>query len=196
MTVPHSALPSRPYPPPWRHVLAALTLLPRGLCALAAAGAGRGAAACRLLLRADPGPAPGTPHGPVPGAAPRTPPPGTGRTVAHAVLTVLLGALAWILAGVLLLAVARGPFYGFVDHGPYDDSWGGPGRGGAWLAHAVAATPCAVAAAGLLYGVAALHRRLTAPLRGGRRARWVLPVVLLCGAAGALFVIAWVRQLD
>ncbi|OEV05138.1 NUDIX hydrolase, partial [Streptomyces nanshensis] len=57
-------------------------------------------------------------------------------------------------------------------------------------------TPCAVAAAGLLYGVVALHRRLTAPLRGGRRARWVLPVVLLCGVAGALFVIAWVRQLD
>lgn len=159
----------------------AVTLLPRGLCALVAAGVGRGVAA-RRLLRAAP-----EPHAPAR--------PGAARVAAHALLTALLGALAWVLAGVLVLSVVRGLFYGLVDDGPYDDSWGGPSRAGAWLAHFAAGTPFAFLAAGLLYGVAALQLRLTAPLRGGHRARWVLPVVLLGGAAGALFVVAWLRQL-
>lgn len=88
--------------------------------------------------------------------------PGAG----YALLTVLLGLPALVLAGVLVLAVVRGPFYGLVDHGPYDDSRGGPGRAGAWLAHAAAAVPFAAASAALLCGLAALHSRMTAPLRG------------------------------
>ncbi|MFI6121284.1 hypothetical protein ACIBCU_15745 [Streptomyces sp. NPDC051064] len=159
---------------------ASVTLLPRGVAALAAAAAGRGGSA-RSLLRADAGP-----------GAPR---PGAARAAGHAVATVLLGALSLVLAAVLLMAVARGPFYGFVDQGPYDHSWGGPGRAGAWLAHFAVAAPCAVATVSALHGVARLQERLTAPLRGEHRPGWVLPAVLVCSAAGALFVFAFLRQL-
>ncbi|MFJ8754014.1 hypothetical protein ACIREO_32515 [Streptomyces sp. NPDC102441] len=155
---------------------AAATLLPRGVAALAAAATGRGGAACSLL-RVDAGR------------------PGAVRVAGHALATVLLGALSLVLTGVLLMAVARGLFYGFVDHGPYDNSWGGPSLAGAWLAHFAVATPCAVALVAALYGVARLQERLTAPLRGERRPGWVLPAVLVCSAAGALFVFAFLRQL-
>lgn len=164
-----------------RRLARAVTLLPAGLCALAAALGGRDDAARRWL---------GV------GAAPGHPRPRTAQLVGHAALTVLLGVLALIPAGVLLLAVLRGPFYGLVDDGPYDGSWGGPGRTGAWLAHFAAALPLAAAAAGLLYGLAHLHRLLTAPLRGERRPRWVVLCVPVCVLAGALFVTAFVRQLS
>lgn len=84
--------------------------------------------------------------------------------------------------------MARGVLFGLVDRGPYDHSWGGPTRGGAWLAH------FAVAAAGLalLWCVAYLDDRLGARfVRGERTGAWVL---LAC-AAGAVFVVAWVHQL-
>ncbi|WP_406147789.1 hypothetical protein [Streptomyces sp. NBC_01012] len=159
---------------------AAVTLLPRGLAAFAVACAGNGGSA-RSLLRVDAGP-----------AAPR---PGAVRVAGQAVATVLLGALCLVLAAVVLLAVARGLFYGLVDQGPYDHSWGGPGRAGAWLAHFAVATPCVFAGVAALYGVARMQERLTAPLRGERRPGWVLPSVFVCCAAGALFVVAFLRQL-
>lgn len=191
---PHSSQPHSPPPrparqAPWRLLVSALALLPAGLCALAAACAGRDTAA-RRLLRAEAaiGAAPGTRK---PDARKRSAP----RLALHALLTVLLGTLAWVLAGMAVLAVVRGLFYGFVDDGPYDDAWGGPGRAGAWLAHFAIGTPLALVGAGLICGLAVLHTRLTAPLRGEARPLWVLPVVLVSGAAGALFVTAWLRQL-
>ncbi|RCG14746.1 hypothetical protein DQ392_26985 [Streptomyces reniochalinae] len=160
----------------------AAVLLPVGLLALVAALSGRAASALRLLrARAEPG------------GGPR---PGTARLVVHAVLTALLGVLALMLVGLLVLFVARGVLYGFVDDGPYDTSWGGPSRAGAWLAHAAVSCPIAVAATALLYGLAGLHRRVTAPLRGERRGGWVLPTVWLGCLAGALFLVAFVRQLN
>jgi hypothetical protein len=162
--------------PRWKPCADAVVLLPRGLAALAAACTGRTMTA-RRLLRADRGP-----------AAP--------LLAAHAVLTVLLGALAWVLAGVLALAVTRGPFYGLVADGPYDDAWGGPTLAGAWLAHFAVSVPLAAVATTLLYGLTCLHHRTTGPLRGVRRPRWALPVALLSGVAGALFVVAFLHQLD
>ncbi|WP_405693606.1 NUDIX hydrolase [Streptomyces sp. NBC_01185] len=161
-----------------RRVRDAVTLLPRGVAALALAVAGRGGPA-RVLL----------------GAGPPAPRPGAVRVAAHAAATVLLGALSLVLAGLLLMAVARGPFYGFVDQGPYDHSWGGPGKAGAWLAHFAVSVPSSLAAIAALWGVAGLQHRLTAPLRGERMARWVPPAVLVCCAAGSLFVFAFLRQL-
>jgi hypothetical protein len=186
--------------------LEAVVLLPAGLAALAAVCAGRSGAARRALRaesepRALPPRAP-EPEGPERSELPAQPeppgesdPPAAWRLAVHALLTVLLGALAWVLAGVLVLSVVRGLFYGFVDHGPYGDSWGGPSRYGAWLAHFAAGTPSAFAAAALLYGIAVLHRRTTGPLRGVRRPTWALPVAMASGAAGALFVVAFIRQL-
>ncbi|MCX5411650.1 hypothetical protein [Streptomyces sp. NBC_00059] len=165
---------------PTLRVLDAVTLLPRGAAALALTLTGRTGSACSLLRAA---PAPGAPR------------PAPVRVAGHAALSVLLGALSLVLAGVTLLALARGPFYGFVDQGPYVDSWGGPGKAGAWLAHFAVAVPCCLAALAALYGLAGLHGRLLAPLRGRRRPGWVLPTVLLCSLAGALFVWAFVRQL-
>jgi hypothetical protein len=153
-----------------------MVLFPVGLFAFAAGLCGR-AEPARRALRARPEA-------------------GRGRVLAHAALTMLLGVLALILTGVLALGVARGLFYGFVDHGPYDDSWGGPGKAGAWLAHFGVSLPADAAAIGLLYGLAALHRRMTAPLRGERRPAWVLPTVLLSCLAAALFLVAFVRQLN
>jgi len=121
---------------------------------------------------------------------------GRGRLMGHAVLTVLLGVLALIPVGILALGVARGLLYGFVDSGPYDTSWGGPSMAGAWLAHFGVSLPFDAAAIGLLYGLAALHRRMTAPLRGERRPVWVLPTVLLSCVAAVLFLVAFVHQLN
>ncbi|MFE5238705.1 MULTISPECIES: hypothetical protein [unclassified Streptomyces] len=158
----------------------AVTLLPRGAAALALTVTGRARSACSLLRAAPPS------------GAPR---PAPVRVAGHAVASVLLGALSLALAGVTLLALARGPFYGFVDRGPYDDSWGGPGKAGAWLAHFAVSVPCCLAALTALYGLVGLHDRLLAPLLGRRRPGWVLPTALLCCLAGALFAWAFVRQL-
>ncbi|MBU6531721.1 NUDIX hydrolase [Streptomyces mayonensis] len=168
-----------------RPLLDALALLPRGALAFGAVAVGRENTG-RTLLRAGAGPA----------EERRAPPrPDRVRVMAHAALAVLLGALSLVLAAVILLALARGALYGLVDRGPYDASWGGPSRAGAWLAHFAAAVPAGCAALGALHGITALHHRVTAPLRGERRVRWALPTALGCALAGTLFVVAFVRQL-
>ncbi|MFD4728796.1 hypothetical protein ACPCI1_16025 [Streptomyces seoulensis] len=92
--------------------------------------------------------------------------------------------------------MARGVLFGLVDRGPYDHSWGGPTRGGAWLAHFAVGLPVAAAGLALLWCVAYLDDRLGARfVRGERTGAWVLPVALLACAAGAVFVVAWVHQL-
>ncbi|MHC3463122.1 NUDIX domain-containing protein [Streptomyces flavovirens] len=163
---------------------AAVTLLPRGILAFGAAAAGR-ADTGRAFLGAGTGS----------GGRKESTLPGGARVTGHAVLTVLMGALSLVLAALFVLAVARGALYGFVDQGPYDTSWGGPSRAGAWLVHFAAATPAGCAALAAMYGIAGLQRRMTAPLRGERGVRWALPTALVCAPAGTLFVIAFVRQL-
>ncbi|MEV6309337.1 NUDIX hydrolase [Streptomyces sp. NPDC051840] len=180
---PTAAAPSRAARRTARQALAAVTLLPRGAAALVMAVAGR-EGSVHALLKSDPA-----------AAGQRASRPGRTRMAALAGATALLGALSLVLTAVFLMAVARGPFYGLVDQGPYDHSWGGPGRTGAWVAHFAVSAPVSIAAIAALYGVAGLQHRLTAPLRGERRARWVVPSVLVCCAAGALFAVAFTRQL-
>lgn len=118
------------------------------------------------------------------------------RRVLHAVTGVGLGGLSLVAVGVEFLFVARGVLYGLVDRGPYDHSWGGPTRAGAWLAHFAVGLPCALAAAALLWSITALHDRLGARfLRGEPAGAWVLPTALLACAGGAMFVVAWVHQI-
>ncbi len=117
------------------------------------------------------------------------------RNVLHAVLGILLGALALVAVGVELLCVSRGALYGLVDRGPYDHSWGGPTRTGAWLAHFAISLPFAAAGLALLWLIAQLHHRLGARfLHGERVGLWVLPTALLACAGGAVFVVAWLHQ--
>ena len=122
--------------------------------------------------------------------------PGRALPVAgNALAGLLLGVLAFIPLGVELLFVARGVLYGLVDHGPYDHSWGGPSRGGAWLAHFLVATPFALAGLAALVGIARLHRRCTARLAGHPGGAWALPVVAVLCAAGAVLFVAWLQQI-
>ncbi|MFD7918759.1 hypothetical protein ACFV3R_06000 [Streptomyces sp. NPDC059740] len=157
---------------------AAVLLLPSALAALAATVFGSRGAACRLLRAGADG----------------RPLPGRVRLAAQAVLAGLLGVLALVLAALLGLLVARGLLYGWVDRGPYDTSWGGPTRTGAWLTHFAVSLPFGAADVALLHLLAALQRRLTAPLRGARRAWWVVPAVGVLAVAGAVFVVAFVHQ--
>ncbi len=121
--------------------------------------------------------------------------PDRGLPVAgNAVAGLLLGVLAFLPLGVEVLFVARGVLYGLVDHGPYNHSWGGPGRGGAWLAHFLVGVPLALAGLAALVGIARLHRRCTARLAGQPGGAWALPVVAVLCVAGAALFVAWLRQ--
>lgn len=113
----------------------------------------------------------------------------------NAVLGLLLGLLSLLPLGVEVLFVTRGVFYGVVDRGPYDTSWGGPGRGGAWLVHFLVSVPFALVGLAVMSGIARLHRRCGAYLGGGRGGAWVLPVALLSCGAGAILTVAWLHQL-
>lgn len=121
--------------------------------------------------------------------------PGYPGLVGHALLSLLLGAAACVPLAIEAVFVARGVFYGLADPGPYTDSWGGPTRAGAWLAHFLAGAPFAIAGLFALIGIAAAHQRLTLVLDGGRRAPWLVPVTLLIALAGTVFLVAWLRQL-
>ncbi|MFC7707663.1 hypothetical protein [Micromonospora lupini] len=165
------------------------TLVPVALLALVTAPVGGADAAAarwrRLrtgLLGAPPTPTPDRRPGPV-------------AVLGHGLLSLLLGFVALLPLGVQLLLVLRGVLYGIVDSGPYDHSWGGPTRAGAWLAHFLVGLPMAAAGLAALIGIAAVHQRLTRRLDGERTAAWLLPATLLIAAAGALFFVAWLHQI-
>jgi hypothetical protein len=153
-------------------------LIPRSVSALIAALCGR---TDRAVAR--------WPH---PGATAR---PGLVPVVGHALTSLLLGAVALLPLGVELLFVLRGVLYGLVDPGPYDHSWGGPSRGGAWAAHFLIGLPLAAAGLLVLIGVAAVHRRLTPVLAGRRPAPWVIPVALAIPVPAAVLFVAWLHQI-
>jgi hypothetical protein len=121
--------------------------------------------------------------------------PGSVAVLGHAVFSLLLGAAALVPLGIQVLMLLRGVLYGLVDRGPYDHSWGGPTRAGAWLAHFLVGVPMTAGGLAALVGIAAVHQRLTRSLDGERLAPWLIPVTGLIGLAGAVFVVAWTRQL-
>ncbi|MEU8813699.1 hypothetical protein [Actinoplanes sp. NPDC048796] len=122
-------------------------------------------------------------------------PRGRAAAFGYGVLSVLLGVAALVPLGVELLGVLRGLLYGLVDHGPYDNSWGGPTRAGAWLTHFAVGIPITAVAALALVGIAAVHRRLTAGLAGRPREPWVIPVAVLAPVPAIVFFIAWLHQI-
>jgi hypothetical protein len=156
-------------------------LLPLSVVSLGAALTGRARSAARWWLRL--------------GGSSDQPRSGTLVVAGHAVVSFLLGATALVPFGLILAFIARGMFYGLVDQGPYDNSWGGPTRGGAWLVHFLVALPIAGAAVVLLAGIAALHGRLSTVLAGRRPAAWVLVVALVAPLPAVAFFIAWLHQI-
>ncbi|GAA3345168.1 hypothetical protein GCM10020358_51190 [Amorphoplanes nipponensis] len=169
-------------------------LLPLAVAALLAVPLGRARAAAGWWLRLRSrllGPLP-------PGGAGVAGRPGRagGLVVAgHAVLSLLLGAVALLPFGALLAFVFRGVCYGLVDPGPYDTSWGGPSRAGAWAAHFLVGLPMAAVALLLLAGLAALHGRLSGVLAGQRPARWVFAVALTVPLPAVALFVAWLHQI-
>ncbi|WP_405115856.1 hypothetical protein OG559_14110 [Micromonospora sp. NBC_01405] len=129
-----------------------------------------------------------------PGAEP-TRRPGPVAVVNHAALSLLLGAAALVPLGAVLLIVARGVLYGFVEPGPFDNAWGGPTLAGAWLAHFLIGIPFALAGLAALAGIAAVHHRLTLALHGARRAPWLVLATVVVALFGTLIIFAWSRQL-
>ncbi|KUL27585.1 hypothetical protein [Actinoplanes awajinensis] len=118
-----------------------------------------------------------------------------GPAAGNALVGLLLGILAVIPLAVQVFFVARGVCYGWVDPGPYDTSWGGPTRAGAWAAHFLVGAVFAAAGLAALAGIAALHRRWTGRLAGAPGGAWVLPVVIAAATAGALLFVGWLRQI-
>lgn len=111
--------------------------------------------------------------------------------------TLLAGELlAWVIVvGASVLAVVRGAFYGFVDHGPYDDSWGGPTRAGAWLAHFGVGLLVLCSAAIVLMGLGALRNRLERPAYGEKVPRWAVALAVFLLIASAYLFGAWIAQI-
>ncbi|MET0493180.1 MAG: hypothetical protein ABW000_08630 [Actinoplanes sp.] len=170
-------------PRPFRSLAHCAALIPLAAWALLTVLGGRSSSAVttwfRLLRRTVPG----------------SSSPGPAAVVGHAVLSLLLGLAALVPLGIEVLFVLRGIFYGLVDPGPYDTSWGGPSRAGAWAAHFLLALPMAAAALLVLVGIAAVHRRLTEGLAGGGRAPWVIPVAVAIPLPAAVFFVAWLHQI-
>lgn len=181
-----TSLETRPRPRLGRSLLYCAALLPLAVASLLAVPVGRARAAgvWWLRLRAR-----------LLGATEAPDRPGVLLVAGHAALSVVLGVVALIPFGVLLAFVFRGVFYGLVDHGPYDNSWGGPSRAGAWLAHFLIGLPMAAAALLVLAGIAALHARLTTMLTGRRPAPWVLAVALVLPLPAVVLFIAWLHQI-
>ncbi|MFC9693357.1 hypothetical protein ACFTSF_32710 [Kribbella sp. NPDC056951] len=108
----------------------------------------------------------------------------------------VLGLMSWFLLLLLVTAIIRGPFYGFVEPGPYGPgTWGGPTRAGAWAVHAAVSIPIIVLIPFVLRGIAALHAALIRKLYGVSTARWVLPATIVVCAGGMLFFWSWIQQL-
>ncbi|WP_203963676.1 hypothetical protein [Actinocatenispora thailandica] len=154
-------------------------LLPRALVALAATLTGRAQLASRLLHR-DAVDAAGA---------------GAAQRIRAALAGLVLGVLALLPVGAVVLCVARGLCYGLVDRGPYDHSWGGPTMAGAWAAHFAISLPFLALGLLALAGLDGLHRQLAAPLAGRRTPAWAVLVALVGCVAGALLFVAWLRQI-
>jgi hypothetical protein len=121
--------------------------------------------------------------------------PGRWAASGHAAVGLALGVVAVIPLAAVALFVARGVLYGIVVAGPYDTSWGGPTRTGAWIAHFLVGLGLAVLSLFALSGLAGLYTRWGRLLAGERGQRWVVPVTALVVVTTGLLVWAWTRQL-
>ncbi|WP_051393341.1 hypothetical protein [Glycomyces arizonensis] len=121
--------------------------------------------------------------------------PTSARRIVHAITAFVLGLTSWVLFAFVALTFARGALYPIFDHGPYDDAWGGPTLGGAWLVHFLLSTVFQIVVLLLVAGIGALNRRLSAPYRNSRSGVWPWVIAVLICLATALFVVAWSRQI-
>ncbi|RZT07375.1 hypothetical protein EV649_8081 [Kribbella sp. VKM Ac-2569] len=93
------------------------------------------------------------------------------RTFGYGLLSAVLGLTSWFVMLLMVLAVVRGPFWGFVEHG-------------------LIAVPGIVVFLFVLRGIAALQTLL---VQGTRR--WVLPATIVLAAGSLAFFWSWLQQL-
>ena len=123
-------------------------------------------------------------------------PVGVGRVFGYGLLSSVLGLMSWFLLMLAVTAVVRGPFYGFVEDGPFGPgTWGGPTKAGAWAVHAAVSLPAIVVFLLALRGIAWLQGALVRGLDGTTTRRWVLPATIALAAGGLLFFWSWLQQL-
>ncbi|RZU01980.1 hypothetical protein EV645_8096 [Kribbella rubisoli] len=122
--------------------------------------------------------------------------PTAGVVFGYGLISAVLGLMSWFLMLLVVMAVVRGPFWGFVDHGSIEPgTWGEPTRAGAWTAHGLIAVPCIVGFLFVLRGIAALQAQLVRPLYGLAARKWVLPATIVLAAGGLAFFWSWIEQL-
>lgn len=111
-------------------------------------------------------------------------------------LSLALGLLSLFLVMLLVIAIVRGPFYGFVEDGPFGPgTWGGPTKAGAWAVHAAVAVPIIVALPFALRGLGLLQAAAIRHLYGSATSRLVLPATILLAFAGTLLFSSWAQQI-
>ncbi|MVU82711.1 hypothetical protein GPX89_36445 [Nocardia sp. ET3-3] len=121
--------------------------------------------------------------------------PGWWRTLAHSVLSLAVGLVAWFAAFLMILAAVRGIFYPLIAAHDYQHSWGGPTLAGAWAVHfAGGALPFPLWVL-LIAGLGVLEQRLAQRLLSRSGPWWPLPVAVVLFAGSVLFFIAWWHQI-
>ncbi|MDX6262623.1 MAG: hypothetical protein QOH84_4311 [Kribbellaceae bacterium] len=122
--------------------------------------------------------------------------PGVVGGLMSGLVSLVLGLLSWFLVMMLVIAVVRGPFFGFVEDGPFGpETWGGPTKAGAWAVHAAIAVPVIVLLPFVLRGVGLLQAASIRRLYGSATSRLVLPATILLAIAGASFFYSWTQQI-
>lgn len=122
--------------------------------------------------------------------------PGAANSFWHGLLSVVFGFLSLFLLMLFVLSIVRGPFYGFVEDGPFGPgTWGGPTKAGAWAVHAAIALPIIVLIPFVLRGLALLHAAEIRRLYGSKVGWWVLPATILLSIGGLLFFYSWTQQI-
>ena len=122
--------------------------------------------------------------------------PGRGALVLQGFSSLVLGVVCWFLVMMLVLAVVRGPFYGFVEQGPYGPgTWGGPTKAGAWAVHAAIAVPLISVLSFALRGIALLHAATVRRLYGSFTPWWTIPATAVLTVAGLVLLYSWTQQL-
>ncbi|WP_236581697.1 sensor domain-containing protein [Rhodococcus sp. T7] len=116
------------------------------------------------------------------------------RVVAHSVLSLPVGTVAWFVVALSVIAAFRGLFYGLITDDSYEYSWGGPTLAGAWLVHLVLGLLLVPVAVWILRGIAVLQTG-TRRLLGDGGPVWVVPVALILAVAGALLFRSWLHQI-
>ena len=122
--------------------------------------------------------------------------PGVVNSFVHGALSVVFGFLSLFLLMLFVLSIVRGPFYGFVEDGPFEPgTWGGPTKAGAWAVHAAIAVPLIVLIPFVLRGLALLDAAAIRRLYGSAVGWWVLPATILLSIGGILLFYSWTQQI-